>query len=113
MTRPESSETRTGSRGLSAVQRARHELFRANEKVPRTLATILVQPREFAARIRAARSKGRNPLRLLRCLDDVERELLRFGIRMAPYFRALRRDAARAMDESGDTPTTRDRGRER
>ena len=81
----------------SAVQWVRHELVRANEKIPTTIETILVRPQEFAERIRAARSKGRSVARLIRCLDDVETSLSRYGIEMGPYFLALRREARRAL----------------
>ena len=83
----------------SSVQWVKRELARANEKIPNTIETILVRPQEFATRIRAARGKGRNPARLVRCLDDVEADLARFGIRMGAYFRALRQEAHRALNE--------------
>lgn len=81
----------------SAVQWVRHELVRANEKIPSTIETILVRPQEFAERIRAARRKGRRVTRLIRCLDDVESSLHRYGIDMGPYFDALRQEARRAL----------------
>ena len=76
----------------------RRSLLRADQ-VPRTITSVLIKPQEFANRIRRVRAKGYDPRRLIRCLDAVEKELVRYGIRMPVYFKALRRVARRVMRE--------------
>lgn len=64
------------------------------------MQAVLVGPAEFGARIRRSMRSGRNPQRLVRCLDQIEEALERRGIRMRPYFMALRRHADRVMRET-------------
>src|SRR4051812_7153425 len=90
----------------------RRSILRVNQLVPRTITSVLMKPQEFANRIRKVRAKGYDPRRLVRCLDAVEKELLRFGIRMPVYFKALRREARRVMREK-DPRTADRRGRVR
>jgi hypothetical protein len=63
------------------------------------MQTVLIGPDEFATRIRRSMRAGRNPHRLVRCLDQIEDALERRGIRMRSYFTALRRHADRVMRE--------------
>ena len=77
----------------------RRSLLRANQLLPLTITSVLIKPQEFANRIRRVRAKGYDPRRLIRCLDAVEKELVRYGIRMPVYFKALRRVARRVMRE--------------
>jgi hypothetical protein len=84
-------------RSKSAVQKTREDIARANESLPRAIANLLLDPREFAERVRVARREGRNPQRLIDCLDDIEQELERRGITMTLYFEALRKEARRAL----------------
>jgi hypothetical protein len=59
------------------------------------LSVLLVQPQEFADRIRENIRLRRNPRRLLRCIDDLEAALRHRGIEMRAYFAALRREVSR------------------
>jgi len=91
---------------------SRRSILRVNQLLPRTITSVLMKPQEFANRIRRVRSKGYDPRRLIRCLDAVEKELQRFGIKMPVYFKALRREARRVMREK-DLRTADRRGRMR
>ena len=71
---------------------------RANRSLAPLLSVVLVQPQEFADRIRENIRLRRNPRRLLRCIDDLEAALLHRGIEMRAYFAALRRELIRATD---------------
>src|SRR5437016_12519963 len=88
----------------------RRSILRVNQLLPRTITSVLMKPQEFARRIKRARSKGYDPRRLVRCLEAVEKELERFGIRMPVYFKALRREARRVTREK-DLGTAGRRGR--
>lgn len=79
------------------VQKTRHDIRRVNEAVPGLVDMVLVSPLEFARRVRNLIRNGQDPHRLLRCLDDVEHDLLRRGIRMRPYFASLRSAARRVI----------------
>ena len=70
----------------------------ASEKT--LLQQMMVRPDEIAVRIRRALKEGRNPSRLLRCIDQLEIALGHRGIRMPRYFSSLRQEAARALGRS-------------
>ena len=73
----------------------RDVIRRANRSVGPLLAVLMVAPEEFAGRIRRSVRAGRNPRRLLKCVDDVEQALSSRGIHMRSYFAALRRELQR------------------
>ena len=75
----------------------REAVQRSNRPLPGLLGILLVHPEEFAHRIRKSLHLGRNPRRLLKCVDDLELALSHRGVRMKPYFAALRREAEREM----------------
>jgi hypothetical protein len=70
-------------------------IARANRKVAPLLGILMVRPHEFAERMRHNAALGRNPRRLLKCIDDVEEALRNRGIEMRSYFEALRREVFR------------------
>lgn len=76
---------------------ARRLVQRADHSLAPLLSVLLVQPQEFADRIRENIRLRKNPRRLLRCIDDLEAALLHRGIDMRAYFAALRRELARAI----------------
>ena len=77
------------------AEEARHLVQRVNRPIAPLLSILLVQPQEFAARIRNNMRLGRNPRRLLACIDDMEQALAHRGIEMRAYFAALRREVMR------------------
>jgi hypothetical protein len=68
---------------------------RVNKRVAPLLTLLLVQPQEFAGRIRRSIRAGHNPRRLLKCINDVDEALSARGIHMRPYFAALRSELHR------------------
>lgn len=87
------------------VEEARRLVKRANRPIAPLLSVLLVQPQEFADRIRENIRLRRNPRRLLRCIDDLEAALLHRGIEMRAYFAALRRELTRYGNGNGHTET--------
>jgi len=83
---------------IPKAQETRRLVERANRGMAPLLRVLLVQPQEFADRIRENIRLRRNPRRLRRCIDDLEAALLHRGIEMRPYFAALRRELARHSD---------------
>ena len=86
-----------------ASKKGKHEetrqvIQRSNRPITPLLNMLMVQPQEFARRIRENLAAGRSPRRLLKCVDDVELALRHRGIKMPAYFAAIRRAAARAAD---------------
>ena len=77
------------------TEEARRLVQRATRPIAPLLGVVLVQPQEFADRIRENIRLRRNPRRLLQCIDDLEAALLHRGIEMRAYFAALRRELAR------------------
>ena len=77
------------------TEEARRLVQRATRPIAPLLGVVLVQPQEFADRIRENIRLRRNPRRLLKCIDDLEEALLHRGIDMRAYFAALRRELAR------------------
>ena len=86
-------------------------IARVNRPIAPLLGQLLVKPEEFAARIRENIAAGRNPRRLLRCIDDLEAALKHRGIEMRAYFAALRRELFRAG--CGESPDGLTRFRQR
>jgi hypothetical protein len=80
---------------LPKSDQAREVIVRANRKVAPLLGILMVRPHEFGERIRKNAELGRNPRRLLKCIDDVEEALRHRGIEMHSYFEALRREVFR------------------
>jgi hypothetical protein len=77
------------------VEAGRRLVQRVNRSIAPLLSLLLVQPQEFADRIRENIRLRRNPRRLLRCIDDLEAALRHRGIEMRAYFAALRREVSR------------------
>jgi len=92
------------------VEAARRLVQRANRPIASLLSVLLVQPQEFADRIRENIRLRRNPRRLLRCVDDLEAALLHRGIEMRPYFAALRREVTRSSDGQSNGHTNGHKG---
>jgi hypothetical protein len=82
----------------SKAEAARRLVQRADRSLAPLLTVLLVQPQEFADRIRQNIRLRKNPRRLLRCIEDLEEALLHRGIEMRAYFAALRRELGRATD---------------
>lgn len=80
---------------LPKSEQTREVIQRANRKVAPLLSVLMVRPAEFADRIRSNLRLGRNPRRLLKCIDDLEEALRHRGIEMRAYFEALRREVFR------------------
>jgi hypothetical protein len=72
---------------------------RANKGVAPLLTLLLVQPEEFAGRIRRSIRAGHPPRRLLKCINDCEQALSTRGLRMRAYFAALRNELRRFSGE--------------
>ena len=77
------------------AEEARRLVQRATRPIAPLLGVLLVQPQEFADRIRENMRLRRNPRRLLRCIDDLEAALRHRGVEMRAYFAALRRELER------------------
>jgi hypothetical protein len=75
----------------------RREVQRSNRPIKSLLEQLMVRPDEIAKRIRDSLKAGRNPRRMLKCMDDLETALAHRGIRMPTYFASLRREAGRAL----------------
>ncbi|MFN2570351.1 MAG: hypothetical protein ABR537_01880 [Gemmatimonadales bacterium] len=80
---------------IPKVEAARELVQRATRPIAPLLGILLVQPQEFAERIRENIRLRRNPRRLLKCIEDLEAALRHRGIEMRAYFAALRRELAR------------------
>ena len=80
---------------IPKADETRRHVQRANRHIAPLLGVLLVQPQEFAERIRNNIRLGRNPRRLLDCIDDLEEALGHRGIEMHVYFAALRREVRR------------------
>lgn len=87
------------------TEEARRLVQRATRPIAPLLAVLLVQPQEFADRIRQNMRLRRNPRRLLKCIDDLEAALRHRGIEMRAYFAALRRELARYANGHTSSPT--------
>ena len=83
---------------IPKAEEARRLVQRANRPVAPLLGVLLVQPQEFADRIRENIRLRRNPRRLLKCIDDLEAALRHRGIEMRAYFAALRREVTRYVN---------------
>jgi len=84
---------------------ARRLVQRVNRPIAPLLSVLLVQPQEFAERIRNSMRLGRNPRRLLDCIDDLEKALSHRGVEMHAYFAALRREVRRSTPVTPRTST--------
>ena len=80
---------------IPKAEAARRLVERATRPIAPLLSVLLVQPQEFADRIRENIRLRRNPRRLLRCIDDLEEALRHRGVEMRAYFAALRRELSR------------------
>ena len=87
---------------VSKHEETRHAIQRSNRPIAPMLGMLMVQPQEFARRIRESLAAGKNPRRLLKCVDDAEIALRHRGIKMVAYFSALRREGKRAMESDVD-----------